>query len=83
MARTQVHSSSATTPRKFFTRTTLAPRRFAIDDSSTETSSAPTAGGRITRPCSMFGTLKSCMKMKLPVTLSGTSGRGSDLPTMV
>src|SRR3970040_2184730 len=58
-ARTAFHSRSATTPRKLAIRTTRAPGTDAIDDSSTETSVAPTAGGRMTRPCSRPGSVRA------------------------
>jgi hypothetical protein len=53
--------SSDTTARKLSTRTTRTPGSCATEASLTETSVAPTAGGRITRPWSMPGTLKSWM----------------------
>ena len=54
-----------------------------IELSSTPVSWAPSAGGRTTRAWSIPGTRKSCMYVCSPVTLAGTSGRGSDLPTTV
>jgi hypothetical protein len=62
-------------------RTTCAPGIAAIDTSSTSTSVAPTAGGRITRPCSIRSTLRSWTNAWRPVIFAGTSGRGSGLPT--
>jgi hypothetical protein len=56
------HSLSATTPRKLPSRTTLTtPATALMDPSSTLSSLAPIAGGRITRPCTMPRTRKSCM----------------------
>src|SRR5262245_2139443 len=49
-ARTAAHSSFATTPSKFWIRTTRTSGILRIDASSTETSFAPSEGGRITRP---------------------------------
>ena len=42
-------------------RTTRAPGIRAMEASSTDTSVAPIAGGRMTRPWSMPGTVKSWM----------------------
>ena len=41
-------------------RTARAPGIAAIDDSSTDWSAAPTAGGRITRPWSIPGSVRFC-----------------------
>src|SRR2546425_9482912 len=73
------HSVSATTARKLPRRTTLvSPLMEPIELSSTPVSWAPSAGGRTTRAWSIPGTRKSCMYVCSPVTLAGTSGRGSD-----
>ena len=48
-ARTASHSRSAITARKFWIRRTREPPMAAMDDSSTDTRAAPSAGGRITR----------------------------------
>ena len=45
-----------------------------MEDSSTETSFAPMAGGRITRPCSIPGTTRSCIKTFRPVAFAGNIG---------
>ena len=58
-ARTASHSRSATTARKLCMRTTRAPAMDPIDVSSTLTSVAPWAGGRMTRACSIPGRTRS------------------------
>ena len=62
-------------------RTTLTmpgmPRDRALIDADER---GADAGGRMTRPCNMPGSLKSCMNVKRPVTLSGMSRRGTGLP---
>ena len=62
-----------TTPRKLPTRTILDEARDVLDRRPRRhlLSVAPRAGGRTTRPCSMPGTLKSCMYVNVPVHLPG------------
>ena len=74
-ALTASHSFGATTPMKPFCQTTWTPGISLTDASSTATGTAPATGGRITRPCSMPGTLTSTMYSSLPSTFSGTSRR--------
>src|SRR3954449_11452410 len=77
------HSSGATTPRKSFLRTTLAPGMWAIEPSSTDTGTAsvpapyaPCPRGRTIRPWSIPGMRMFWTYVYLPVTLSGMSTRG-------
>src|SRR5262244_2773864 len=70
------HSRSATTARKLWMRTTRAPGIDLMDDSSTELSVAPRAGGWMTRACSMEGRTRSWRDLWRPVILEGRSGRG-------
>src|SRR5499427_11131164 len=79
-ARMAFHSRSATTARKLWMRTTRAPEIALMDDSSTETRVAPSAGGWMTRACNMFGSTRSWRYLWRPVILAGRSGRGSDWP---
>jgi hypothetical protein len=82
------YSCGATTPRKLFLRTTRTPGICEIELSSTETIGAPKPytdwpRGRTTRPCSMPGTRTFWMKTSVPVTMSGISILGGDVPTSV
>src|SRR5215510_8705620 len=79
-ARMAFHSRSATTARKLWMRTTRAPGMALMDDSSTERRVAPSAGGWMTRACSMLGSTRSWRYLWRPVILAGRSGRGSDWP---
>src|SRR5262245_65326060 len=75
-------SRSAITPRKFsFLTTRTNPATPLTDRSSKLTRLLPIFGGRITRPWSIDGTRTLCTYGNEPVTLAGTSTRGTDLPT--
>src|SRR5260370_29238842 len=65
------HSLSATTPRKLPSLTTLTtPATSLIEASSTLSTVAPIAGGRLTGPYRMPRTREPCMEVKHPVALS-------------
>src|ERR671935_1144036 len=76
---TASHSFLATTPRKLPSRTTRTPRGGFPWLINWE----PMPVGRMTRPWSIPGTRTSWMNVNCPVTLSGMSMRGRDLPTTV
>ena len=78
---TASHSRGATTAKKFFSRTTLAPLMCLIEDSSTFSAKPPATGVRMTRACSMPGTLTSAILPWVPNTFQATSLRGKDCPT--
>ena len=77
------HSLSATTPRKPFCHTTLAPGMSLIELSSTFTGTLPATGGRIMRACTMPGTLTSVQKSSCANTFGATSSRLIGWPTIL
>ena len=77
------HSLSATTARKSFSQTTLAPGMSLIELSSTLTGTAPATGGRIMRACTMPGTFTSVTKSSWQNTFGATSSRLIGLPTIL
>ena len=66
--------------KSFWTTTFSTPGRPATELSSTLTTLAPTAGGLTTRPCTISGTRTLSTNSKRPVTSSGRSRRGTDVP---
>ena len=78
---TASHSRSATTAKKFFSRTTRAPLMCLIEDSSTFSARPPATGVRMTLACNMPGTLTSAILPSVPKTFHATSLRGKDNPT--
>src|SRR5262249_12201833 len=72
-----------TATKLFLTTTLITPGGCLPFQPSTLTSLESSVGGRTTRACTRPGIRTSCVYVNAPVALPATSGRGTDVPTIL